>query len=373
MAKEPENQDQEELTDGEIDALLAGLDESDGSTVIEVDDDRSNELLLDGDNVPVADDDKAEIKDDKAEPKEKEEQQIEGKSEPPEKEESKPKVEQDSDDKGDEKTKQPSDDELIMGDDGVERPRYAHFQRLSDKRGNRLEKLEGENKDLNDVKPIARYINQNPELLKFVDQYMKGQQLPAVQLNSPPEKPKSPERPANFSMDEAINDPDSDSAKFQLNSLEYPAQLEKWREANETYVTAEGAANSRIEQAQQFQQKIESGVFETISKNDQFKNVDAKALTDNVMDFFGSSDALRPEIMLSVYLQSVRSGKQSNDVKKKAEQMIRDKQTKKENGPLPASVTGSTAGEESVSRMKLKQADDDKHKQAFEDDLLSQF
>lgn len=101
--------------------------------------------------------------------------------------------------------------------------RAKYHQSRADKLEAKLKELEAQLGN-NPLEPIVNEIASNPEALKAALNAVQPQQQPGLQ------KPEKPKKPANYSRYEALNDPNSESAKYEEQLMEYQARLAEYYE-----------------------------------------------------------------------------------------------------------------------------------------------
>lgn len=128
---------------------------------------------------------------------------------------------------------------------------YRKLQSEKDKAIAEAEKLRKELESVRDYLPIARYFQENPEALEAVGRNMfapeQKQEVPKEQPVTL-EKPQKPVKPANYSRYEALNDPDSESAKYDEMLLEYNEKLADYLEK---------VNQSKLQEIEQYKEKLQ--------------------------------------------------------------------------------------------------------------------
>ena len=106
----------------------------------------------------------------------------------------------------------------------------------------------------NTLDPIARVIEQNPQVLDNIDALSNGspsnvgQQTP--QQRNPLEKPVKPEKPHSYNEVDAYNDPESDSFKYRMSHDKWRDEMIGW------YGNIDEARQQQAMAAQQQQQRV---------------------------------------------------------------------------------------------------------------------
>tara|TARA_R100000655_G_scaffold39518_1_gene74790 strand:- start:23522 stop:24598 length:1077 start_codon:yes stop_codon:yes gene_type:complete len=100
--------------------------------------------------------------------------------------------------------------------------RYQHWQ-------SKAAKLENQLKEMNEYAPMVDYLRNNPEAVKQIDtaKHTAEGQAPEGGEEFPP-PPERPQAPLGFTQEDALNDPNSESAR-------YVQEHEQWREDMQTY------------------------------------------------------------------------------------------------------------------------------------------
>jgi hypothetical protein len=180
------------------------------------------------------------------------------------------------------------------------------------------DKLKNEHEQIADVAPIARYIQEDPELLSKVHEHITGQQQgqqgqptpqsgqTAPQGTQPPERPEKPERPKDYSRFEALNDPDSESAqyeeqmaRYQEEMLSYFEQKDQYREAQlqqeQAQIQQQRQAQVRMAQMQQELTQQHGLTEEEVQEFFQFMNSPQSLRTENLVKLYRAQRAPSPE------------------------------------------------------------------------------
>ena len=113
--------------------------------------------------------------------------------------------------------------------------RMEYWQSQTDKAKNESYKLAEElNYYQNTLGPIAKVIEQNPQVLNNIESLQNGhpsqQPVQAGQQANPLEKPSRPEKPHSYSEVDAYNDPESDSFKHRVATDQWRDNMLGWYE-----------------------------------------------------------------------------------------------------------------------------------------------
>ena len=129
----------------------------------------------------------------------------------------------------------------------------AKLQSKVDKAQNEVEFLRKQLGMLQDVKPIAELIVSKPEILEFIDGYMKGQPLPDIpgQLKEPT-VPEAPKKPAGYNLDDALSDGQSESALWIESNNAFPAKLAEYQREKTTYDDATRKQDDFVKETQRY-------------------------------------------------------------------------------------------------------------------------
>jgi hypothetical protein len=136
--------------------------------------------------------------------------------------------------------------------------RMEYWQSQADKAKNESYKLAEElNYYQNTLGPIARVIEQNPQVLNNIENIQNGypsqQPVQAGQQTNPLEKPARPEKPHSYSEVDAYNDPESDSFKHRVATDQWRDNMLGWYENVDT---ARQQHQQRVAQEQQKNQMV---------------------------------------------------------------------------------------------------------------------
>ena len=123
--------------------------------------------------------------------------------------------------------------------------RYQYWQSQADKLKNERDQLQQQFNTLATQPAQPEQYQQEPE------------PEPEIELPAPPEKP---ERPYNFSIDESISDPNSDSAKFSRDEQTWRDEMDEYKNLQFEYQMAmlEDERHTMKEQRQQEVQRVEA-------------------------------------------------------------------------------------------------------------------
>lgn len=107
--------------------------------------------------------------------------------------------------------------------------------------------------------PVIKGIQEKPEIIDYLQEKLLQPETPKEPALVMPSKP---EKPSNFSMVDAINDPDSASYKYQESLLNYQEQLADYHSKKEEYRTRQEQefAKQRYDYEQQMKAQQEQQV-----------------------------------------------------------------------------------------------------------------
>jgi len=113
--------------------------------------------------------------------------------------------------------------------------RMEYWQSQTDKAKNESYKLAQELEYYqNTLGPIAKVIEQNPQVLNNIDNLQNGhpsqQPVQAGQQRNPLDKPSRPEKPHSYNEVDAYNDPESDSFKYRVSHDQWRDNMLGWYE-----------------------------------------------------------------------------------------------------------------------------------------------
>lgn len=151
--------------------------------------------------------------------------------------------------------------------------RYADQQKRADLAENRIKELETTIKETEQVQPIVQFVQNDPALRQAFNQRLSGQDISIDAPPTVPDKPLEPTRPANYSKDDAINEPESDSAKFDLAIQNYPGEVERWRENKEQFDTKKANEQTLVLKQEQFMADFNASLKDLGAAEDEIASV----------------------------------------------------------------------------------------------------
>ena len=201
-----------------------------------------------------------------------------------------------------------------------------------------------------DYAPIAEYLYQNPAaLLKLQEQLAESS--PKESGPQPPVAPGKPERPANYSRYDALQDPESASAKYDEALMSYNSDMLDYMNAkqlyNEQQQYSQMQAVAEKEKAARKQEAFKADLLANGLKPDEFGDFVSKV---------NGPDSMNPKNLIAYY--KILAGTGVTKTQLQAEEFAKQ-QARIANNPRP---TGSEGGESTATP-----SDDD----AFNNDMLN--
>ena len=218
--------------------------------------------------------------------------------------------------------------------------RYEYWQSKYDQQASEYNRMQEKMKELENVAPIAKHIEENPWILDNVASSLSGN-TPKVAGNTEsrglPKKPERPSKPNNYDPSEAYMDPESSSFKYRDSLDNYREDLVSYQENMESY--REEQQNKQYE-AQQRQQQEAMAVQqqEAMARNLQESYGYTPDRATEFSKYYSSPDSISLENLVA--LDRLRNAPSSAEVetRQKAE-MMKNRQNRV-NIPPPASVGG---------------------------------
>ena len=218
--------------------------------------------------------------------------------------------------------------------------RYEYWQSKYDQQASEYNRMQEKMKELENVAPIAKHIEENPWILDNVASSLSGN-TPKVAGNTEsrglPKKPERPSKPNNYDPSEAYMDPESSSFKYRDSLDNYREDLVSYQENMESY--REEQQNKQYE-AQQRQQQEAMAVQqqEAMARNLQESYGYTPDRATEFIKYYSSPDSISLENLVA--LDRLRTAPSSAEVetRQKAE-MMKNRQNRV-NIPPPASVGG---------------------------------
>ncbi len=232
-------------------------------------------------------------------------------------------------------------DEQIVGSDGKTRPRHAHYQREMQLAQNANAVLLDERKGFESAKVIADAVIGNPTLTAQVQAQLKGQPIDSATESQKAlsEKPKAPQMPVGYSLNDAQNDPESASATYFNEMINYPVKIEAWREEKETHDNAALRAESEQVEFNRIQANIKQGLLNEIRVNPATKDLNHAEMLAKVQEFYSDKEALTPQVLVNTFL-SANKVEQGNSQETDAQRRAKELKGRADRvvAPVPAAV-----------------------------------
>ena len=132
--------------------------------------------------------------------------------------------------------------------------RYEYWQSKNDKTQGELSRISQEFEQYKQMMgPVANAIQQNPQILKNLEQQSPSNEPPAQQNSL--QAPNRPEKPHSYNEVDAYNDPDSDSFKYRLSvdryrddMIDHYGKVDQYRQ--EQQAMAQAAQRDEMAQSQ---------------------------------------------------------------------------------------------------------------------------
>ena len=218
--------------------------------------------------------------------------------------------------------------------------RYEYWQSKYDQQASEYNRMQEKMKELENVAPIAKHIEENPWILDNVASSLSGN-TPKVAGNTEsrglPKKPERPSKPNNYDPSEAYMDPESSSFKYRDSLDNYREDLVSYQENMESYREEQ---QNKLYEAQQRQQQEAMAVQqqEAMARNLQESYGYTPDRATEFIKYYSSPDSISLENLVA--LDRLRNAPSSAEVetRQKAE-MMKNRQNRV-NIPPPASVGG---------------------------------
>lgn len=242
------------------------------------------------------------------------------------------------------------EDETNFTEEEKEAKRYAYWQAKHDKLQEEMKAVKQKAEINQDYAPIAEYLYQNPQaLLKLQEQLAESS--PKESGPQQPVAPGKPERPANYSRYEALQDPESASAKYDEALMTYNSDMLDYMNAkqmyNEQQQYAQMQAAAERERAARKQEQFKSDLLASGLKPDEY---------NDFLETVNGPKSMDPKNLIAYY--KILAGTGVTKTQLQAEEFARQ-QARSKNNPPPV---GSEGGETTAAP-----TDDE----AFNNDLLN--
>jgi len=198
--------------------------------------------------------------------------------------------------------------------------------------------------------PIARYINENPNVLNDVENSLSsgdpsGQTLPQGDQKTSLKKPERPTKPGNYDPVDAVSDPDSASFK-------YKESLDSYRDDMLGYYEAESQKQSEFQAQQQALQQQQTQLHQL-----RGRLLDGHGLSDQEVDqfiqFMSSPESTSEENLVDYFryrfdLKQKMEQAEDNQHKNKLDEMKREKERLSIKNPVGVVPGNDTQAEQSI-------------------------
>lgn len=224
--------------------------------------------------------------------------------------------------------------------DPKEKERFQYWQSKHDKVKAENEKLKEKlgtaSEYSDDVLEIAGLIKKHPQALDVLQKAMNGEPVGPAAEAQPPQKPTRPTKPANYNRYDAINDPESESAKYQDALEDYHLKRDEYDDYMAEMTVKQRKEAEKRQKQMQLQQQQQQEVIRTLKYEHNLNDKE-------VDDFIQFASAPNPSLEDLVELYRLRSGKKPGDaaVRQKAEELKQKQALRKKNPPPPNGTQGS--------------------------------
>lgn len=246
----------------------------------------------------------------------------------------------------------PEGDTSVEGDDqdapkaGEPKPakedetRFQYWQSQADQYRKQLEQEREQSQSLNTYAPIAKYLQENPQLLDVLERELQGghpaQGTPAQGQQAPQqtslERPEKPLKPRNYDPNET--DPESESYKYRQSMAEYNDNLLEYMVARDEYRETQMAEQKRAAEQQQQKQAQMTQTAQMLKVEHGMNDYEAQDFMRTMMD--PASVTVENLIALYRMKQGAANG-QGAEARQKAQEILKRQGRKV---PLPAGVGG---------------------------------
>jgi hypothetical protein len=223
--------------------------------------------------------------------------------------------------------------------------RFQYWQSQADQYKRQLELERQQQQGMAAYAPIARYLQENPQLLDVLERELQSghpsQAGPPRGVGEQPgertslERPEKPLKPRNYDPNET--DPESDSYKYRQSMAEYQENLIEYMVARDERRESQAEEQRRIAEQHRQQQEQMAQLASTLKVEHGLNDFEAQDFMRTMMD--QSSVTLDNLVKLYKITQGDR-GKQSAEAKRKAQDIVNRTGRKV---PLPAGVGGVNA------------------------------
>lgn len=224
--------------------------------------------------------------------------------------------------------------------------KFQYWQSQAQRAQHEIEQMKREFEALQTVKPIAEYIQNDPEILSLIEQRVSGQ-APSNGISNGrvapgtvvPDRPTKPERPANYDPQDAIMVPESPSYQYREAMGEYQTNLIEWQAAQLEAQQARARQQAEQQRLSQIEQQRIRSIHDHVVSNYGMTAEDA----DSFMQFASSDDQYTLDNLVKLW-QLTRTGEKVGEQERaRRAQELQSRQTRL---TTPQSTAGVGSGAE---------------------------
>mgnify|MGYP003113994177 CR=1 FL=1 len=205
---------------------------------------------------------------------------------------------------------------------------HQYWQSQYDKVKGEYSNLKNKYQEMESLAPIARYIQDNPDVLNNVTQSLsKGNQAGQVQQEPQPEplkRPEKPTRPAEYDAIDAYNDPNTDSYKYRDAMDNYRDNMIEYQEKRngmmENALAQEAERQRQIMMKQQQTQQI-NNIKTQLTQGYQFAPEEA----DKFMKEMAKPESITMDNLVALWKMKQAPAGQVLENQRKADEMKRQR------------------------------------------------
>jgi ATPase subunit of ABC transporter with duplicated ATPase domains len=218
--------------------------------------------------------------------------------------------------------------------------RYEYWQSKYDQKVSEYNQMEQRIKELENVEPIAKHIQENPWVLDNVASSLSGN-TPKVAGQSEsqglPKKPERPNKPSNYDPSEAYMDPESASFKYRDSLDNYREELVSYQENMENYRQKEADRQYQLQQQKQSEEMAKQQQLAMANNLVNSYGYTPEKASDFIK-YYSSPDSVSLENLVALDRLRNAPSTAEVDTRQKAE-MMKNRQNRV-NIPPPPSVGG---------------------------------
>tara|TARA_B100000315_G_scaffold199107_1_gene190860 strand:+ start:5933 stop:6931 length:999 start_codon:yes stop_codon:yes gene_type:complete len=227
---------------------------------------------------------------------------------------------------------------------------FQYWQSQYDKSQSELNQTRQELEGMQQLAPIARYIQNNPNVLRTVEDHLSGggtvPEAQSGQESQSLQRPERPAKPANYDPVDAYSDPESNSYQYRESVEDYRDGMIDFYEAQNDVMQQRMQNQAAQQQNQQYVENVKSQLVNTFDY-----------APDDAEDFIERySDPTSVTLDNLVTLDKIKSAPPEEVLKnqRKAEKMRRQKEKAKM--PEPVAVQPAESAQEPDVEDKLMDA-----------------